>query len=177
MCKQCGISTADYDLFLNHSLTFCRSNLLGKSCYYCTSLGEECQCLVVAKDIFGKVREVAKEAQAKELYSSDFFTTMLQYHCNAQFQLEQTDEFQFIMALQTNAQRTQFTLDNMPKFQIQGTKIACILWEMNENISEIKSIHLPFFDDMLQVEIWTLKKLDVIRQGCIELACIALFNS
>ena len=132
VCKQCGISTADYDLFLNHSLTFCRSNLLGKSCYYCTSLGEECQCLVVAKDIFGKVREVAKEAQAKELYSSDFFTTMLQYHCNAQFQLEQTDEFQFIMALQTNAQRTQFTLDNMPKFQIQGRKIACILWEMNE---------------------------------------------
>ena len=35
----------------------------------------------------------------------------------------------------------------------------------------------PFFDDMLQVEIWMLKKLDVIGQGCIELACVALFNS
>ena len=81
------------------------------------------------------------------------------------------------MALQTNVQRMQFTLSSMPEFQIKGTKIACILWWMNENISEIKSIHIPFFDDMLEVEIWMLKKLDVIRQGCIELACVALFNS
>ena len=77
--------------------------MLGKSC---TSLGEECQCLIVGKDIFGKVREVGKEAHENEIYSSDFFSTMLQYHCNAQFQLEQTDEFQFIMALPTNAQRS-----------------------------------------------------------------------
>ena len=56
-------------------------------------------------------------------------------------------------------------------------KIACGLWEINENISDIKSIHLPFFDDMFQVEIYMLRALDVMRQGCIELAGIALFGS
>ena len=129
----------------------------------------------MAKDIFGKVRDVAMEAESKEIYCSDFFSTMLKYHCKAQFQLEQADKFQFIMAVPTNAQRMQFTLNSMPEFQIKGMKIACSLWGMNENISEIKSIHLPFFDDMLQVEIYMLRALDVMRQGCIELAGIALF--
>ena len=65
----------------------------------------------------------------------------------------------------------------MHEFQIQGTKIACTLWEMNVNISAIKLVHLPFFDNMLQVEMWVLEKLGVIRQGCIELTCVAKFDS
>ena len=131
--------------------------MLGFLFYYCTSLGEECQCLITAKDIFEKVREVAKEAQAKEIYSSDFFSSILQYQCTAQPLLEQEEEFHFNMVLQTPTERKQFTLDSMPEFQIQGTKIACILWEMYLNISEIKLVHLPFFDNMLQVEMLVLK--------------------
>ena len=48
---------------------------------------------------------------------------------------------------------------------------------MNVNILEIKSIHLPFFDDMLQVEMFVLEKLGAIRQGCIDLTCVSRFDS
>ena len=44
-------------------------------------------------------------------------------------------------------------------FQIQDTKISCSLWDMNVTMSEIKSVYLPFFDDMLQVEMFVLETL------------------
>ena len=115
--------------------------------------------MVIAQDIFGAVWVEAQAAQSQEIYSSDFFSTILQHYCTKQKQLETEEEFQFNMPLQTPEQRKQITLDRLPVFQIQDTKISCSLQDMKVTVSEIKSVHLPFFDDMLQVEMFVLETL------------------
>ena len=81
-CIGCQVQFEDYSSKLLHALTFCRSPVLNKKCFYCKIDGRLCQCAILNKQIMTVIQRFVELPKQHNFFSSDLYCTLFHYYCN-----------------------------------------------------------------------------------------------